>query len=221
MKSHKISVPHILLVVLLGLSTGMLVFAGSAPVPGHSNAFGQSLGQWLETYWRWVYEGTPLPNDAHGNTVVGKVVLLDIPQTPGDGTPGSLDLTLSSGEAFALPFFGVIGFEYSDGTFDPPEDVNLFKRLKITVKVDGVVVIDHTNVMDYYAAIDFDPQISFPEYGFSFAFLQGVGMVHQPLKVGKHVVTLDVVNTQAMSPAYGGGFAEYHNTWNLTVKAGR
>jgi hypothetical protein len=211
-----------LLMVFLGLSTGILALAGNKPVPGNSNAFGQILGGWLETYWRWVWEGTPLPTDSHGNTVDGKVVLLDIPDTPGDGTPGVLDLTLSSGEAFVLPFFGEIGFQYyEDGSFDPPEDINLYRTLDITVKVDGVVVVSGRNVMDYYAQTDFDPPIPFPEYGFAFAFLQGVGMVHQPLSVGNHVVTLDVKNTQEMSPAYGGGFLEYHNTWNITVKPGK
>jgi hypothetical protein len=210
-----------LLIVVLGLSTGMLAMAGHSPVPGHSNAYGQSLGDWLETYWRWSYEGTPLPTDRYGNTVDGKVVLLAIPPTDGQGEPGSLDVTLGSGEAFALPFFGVIGWQYSDDSFDPPEDIALFQTLDITVKVDGVVVINEKNVMNYYVEEEFDPPIPFPVYDVNFVFLQAVGMVHQPLSVGKHELTLDVKNTQAYSPAYGGGYSEYHNTWNITVKPGK
>lgn len=188
----------VLLVVVLGLSAGMQTMAGNAPVPGHSNAFGQSLADWLETYWRWVYEGTPLPTDRYGNTVVRRVVLLAIPPTDGQGEPGFQDVTPSSGEAFVLPFFGGIGWQYPDGSFDPPIDITLFETLDITVKVDGVVVINHKNVMDYYAEDEFDPPIpyipypdDFPDFEVNLAFFQAVGMVHQPLSVGKHKVTLD------------------------------
>jgi hypothetical protein len=212
----------ILLVAAVGLSVGTAAVAGHSPVPGHSNAFGQSLGDWLVTYWRWYYEGTPLPTDRYGNTVVGNVVLLPIPSTDGQGEPGFQDVTLTSGEAFVLPFFGAIGWEYPDGSLDPLVPLSLFETLEITVTVDGVVVIDEENVMDYYAYGEFDPPIPYPPFPeYLFVFLQSVGMAHSPLSVGEHVLTLDVQNTEAYPPEYGGGFSEYHNTWYITVKPGK
>ena len=213
----------VLLIVLLGLSTGMLAMAGH----GNPNACGQSLGEWLNVavgLWR----NARFPTDSYGNTVVGKVVLLgDSTEDSGDGAPEALDLTLSSGEAFVLPFFGVMGSEISNGGY-VAEELSFFKTLDIKVKVDGVVLVNRRNVMDYYAENEFDPPIPYipdpehyPDYIVNFAFLQAVGMVHHPLSVGKHVVTLDVKNTQPFSDEYGGGYAEYHNTWNITVKRGK
>jgi hypothetical protein len=51
--------------------------------------------------------------------------------------------------------------------------------------------------------------------------LQCIGLAHPPLPPGKHTMTLDAVNTQALPPQYGGGFAEYHNTWDVTVERGK
>jgi hypothetical protein len=208
------------LVLLTCTALALPALGGNAPLPGNSQAFGQSAGEWLTAYWGWYYTGEPLPTDANGNTVVGKVVFLAIPPTPGDGTPGQIDLTLSSGESFVLPLDGVIGFDYGDGVLDPLEDINVFKTLEITVKVDNVVVINQANVMDYYSVTYWNPPLYVPAFDVTFAFHQGIGMVHQPLSVGKHVITLDVRNTQEWSPACGGGYTEYHNTWNITVKPG-
>ena len=45
-------------------------------------------------------------------------------------------------------------------------------------------------------------------------WLQAIGYVSKPLLPGKHTLTLHVKNTK---PFFGSSFAEYNNTWNLTV----
>jgi hypothetical protein len=106
--------------VLITLFIAMQASAGNASAPGRSTAFGKSLAQWQELYGRWLYGGVNVPTDANGNAVVGgNVVLLGLPNAPGDGTPGSLDVTLKPGQAFVLPEFGEIGTSYTDGT--PPD----------------------------------------------------------------------------------------------------
>jgi hypothetical protein len=100
--------------------------------------------------------------------------------------------------------------------------ISVFKTLELKLTIDGKTVIDGRNLMDYYS------QTLFPN-GLPLSFLPGdsiieeqcIGLTHAPLSPGKHTMTLDAVNTQALPPQYGGGFAEYHNTWDITVKNGK
>src|SRR5437899_10278935 len=70
---------------------------GTAPAPGHSSAFGNTLAGWEEIYWRWAFGDITVPADANGNAVVGEgTVLLAIPSAPGDGSPGHLAVTLNN-----------------------------------------------------------------------------------------------------------------------------
>jgi hypothetical protein len=203
---------------LFGVCLATPVLAG---IPGHSHAFGKTLAGWNEIYERWTFGELTFPVDRNGNAVVHHhVVLFPIPSTPGDGTPGHLDVTLSSGQAFVLPLWTLLGTDYTDGTPpDPLVDLSVFRTLDITFQIDGVTVIDHTNVLDFYSTFFFNPPI--PIVGFppvnSIIWFQGISIVHQPLSVGTHTFQLDAVNTQ---PAFG-GFFEYHNTWTVTVEPGK
>ncbi|HEY0456199.1 MAG TPA: hypothetical protein VGE41_07465 [Verrucomicrobiae bacterium] len=169
----------------------------------------------MDTYWTWALGGATLPNDAHGNAVVKGVALMAFPSAPGDGTPGSIDITLSAGEGFAIPFFAFLGNSYSDGT--PPDTfaaLSVFQTLDISVTLDGVTIVDGSNVMQYFTEFYFNPAIplnSPPANAWIWA--QTVGVVHAPLPVGNHVMKMHVRNTE---PAYGFTF-EYNNTWNIHV----
>jgi hypothetical protein len=199
---------------LFGLCLTTPIFAG---IHGNSHAFGKTLAGWTEIYQRWAF-GLTIPTDGNGNAVVGPhVVLMPIPNTPGDGTPGHLDVTLNAGQAFVLPLWALLGTDYTDGTPpDPLLDVSVFETLDITFQIDGVTVIDKANVLNFYSAFFFNPPI--PIIGFppvnSIIWFQGIGVVHHPLSVRTHTFQLDAVNTQ---PAFGGIF-EYHNTWTVTVQ---
>ena len=202
--------------VSLCLATPLL-----AVIPGQSHAFGKSFASWNEIYERWSLGDLAIPIDNNGNAVVDPhTVLMPIPNTPGDGTPGHLDVTLSSGQSFVLPLYGFLGTDYTDGT--PPDQflpLSVFQTLNITFKVDGVTVVDQSNGRNFYTAFFFNPPI--PIVGFppvnSVIWFQTISILNPPLSVGTHTLQLDAVNTE---PAFG-GFFEYHNTWTLTVQPGK
>jgi hypothetical protein len=194
-------------------------FGGSAPQPAGSHAFGKSSTEWQELYWRWFYGDVSIQTDANGNAAVGNVVLLALPNAPGDGTPGSLDITLKPGQAFVLPEFGFLGTSYTDGTPpDPMVGLSVFETLEISLTLDGVTIVDSSNVLDYYAGAFLAPEIPLNSPPLAAAiWFQGISIVHNPLSVGSHVIHLDVKNTQ---PVFG-FISEYHNTWNVTVSPGK
>jgi hypothetical protein len=209
----------------LGLAAVLVVSlapAGSAgPVPGVSDAFGHTLAEWQVAWTSWFLGSLDIAPDANGNADVGHVVLLGLPNAPGDGTPASLDVTLRSGQGFVLPFQQWVGNVYTDRSVDALADVDDFRNMDITVKVDGVAVVTQRNVMDFYTEGVFDPPLftDLPPGAVAWVFVQSVGMVHTPLRVGKHTITLD----ESISFA-DLGFSEpivFHNTWNITVKPGR
>jgi hypothetical protein len=105
--------------------------------------------------------------------------------------------------------------------------LSVYQTLDIALKVDGVTVVDGSNVMDYYTAFDFDPEIPLPaEWSpyLAIVWLQGIGVVHSPLSAGQggqHTITLDVKNTEPVVDGFGNEYVfEYHNTWNVTVQPG-
>ena len=213
----------ILLLSGLLLAPRSSVSAGAGPSPANSSAFGKSLAEWMITYTSWALGGTTIAPDANNNADVGHVVLLALPSAPGDGTPGSIDITLNAGQPFTLPFFQWLGNSYENGSVDPMANVNDFNNMDIVVKVDGVAVITTKNVGDYYSESPIDPPITSnlpPGIGATaWVFEQSVGMVHPPLPPGKHTITLD----ESVSLADLGFTAPivYHNTWNITVKRGK
>ncbi len=192
------------------------VWAGKSPLPGNATAYGKNLAQWEDTYWRWAFGSLSTASDAHGNAIVNGVVLLALPAAPGDGTPASIHITLSSGEPFMLPLWNLLGNTYQDGSSDPIFSTRIFKTLDVTCKIDGVTVITPANVMQYYTAFPFEPPIpfNFPP-AVSFSYSQNIGFVHTPLTPGAHTLQLDVKNTDS-EDVFGLVF-EYHNTWHITV----
>ena len=202
--------------LLLGLALS-LSFARPSYAAGASN---NSLAAWEDAYWYWALgdaddAAVDFGVDTNGNTTVGDVVLMPLPDAPGDGTPGSIDVKLDTSESFFLPLWLQLGTSYTDGTpADEFFSIKLFKTLEISFKIDGVPIVTTANVMDYYSKGEFDPAIpiDFPPID-SVVWAQGIGIKHGPLSAGKHTMTLDVKNT---IPAFG-GVVEYHNTWNIRV----
>lgn len=218
-----------LLSLVLTFSFCLRAMGGAAPEPGNSHAFGHSLADWQDIYFRWFDDATLIAPDANGNAVAEHhVVLLALPDVSGDGTPGVENLTLSTGQPFVLPLWVLQGNSYVDGSEDDLINIKVFKTLEITVKVDGQTVITNSNVMDYYSEFYYNPAIKCPPVpGLSFCppsanaviWFQGIGMVHGPFSPGEHTITLDAFNTDT-EDLFGLVFA-YHNTWNVTVKAGK
>jgi hypothetical protein len=102
-----------LMTALFGLCLTTALFAGS---PGNSHSFGRTLAGWVDIYERWGLGVLAVPVDGNGNAVARPhVVLMPIPNTPGDGTPGHVDVTLNAGQAFVLPIWGLLGTDYTNG----------------------------------------------------------------------------------------------------------
>ena len=221
MKTSETSKPNLAkacaLAALLLAGLCLRTLGGNAPVPGHSSAFGNTLTQWQSLYWPWYYGLATLPNDVNGNAVVNGIVLMGLPNAPGDGTPGHLDVTLNNGQPFFLPLWALIGNSYSDGTpNDPHVPISVFQTLNIAFQIDGVTVLNGNNAMQYYSTSDYNPLVPLPASFAPFAGIiwqQSIGIAHMPLTPGTHTMKLDVKNTQA---AFG-AFFEYHNTWTVTV----
>lgn len=207
----------ILSVLLVGLLAGTPARAGA--LSGDSSAFGNSLAGWMNVYWQWYFGAASVPQDGNGNAVVGNVVLMALPAATGDGTPASLDVTLKSGQAFVLPLLGAHGTSYSDGT--PPDDYlprSIFETLELQFWIDGELVIDGASAMDFYSESFLDPPIPFdyPPLA-ALIYQQSIALAHTPLPPGAHVMKLHVKNTE---PIFG-YFAEFNNTWNITVLPGK
>ncbi|MCW5555410.1 MAG: hypothetical protein KIS67_25015 [Verrucomicrobiae bacterium] len=222
LKSFMLQTKTLLLTTVVVCALAGSAFAGT--LPGHANAFGSSLAEWQELFWRWAFGDVSLPTDNNGNATAGKnVVLMPLPDAPGDGTPGSIDVTLNVGQAFVLPLWNVLGTSYDDGTpNDPALPLSLFQTLDITLTIDGATVVTSANVMDYYTAFAFDPAIALPAEWSPYeaiVWLQGIAVTHTPLSKGQHTITLDVKNTEPVIDGMGNEYVfEFHNTWHVTVK---
>jgi hypothetical protein len=206
-----------------GLATATIALAGSAPLPGHSHAFGKTLAEWQDTYFRWFLGDLSIPPDKNGNAVVGHIVLMPLPNVPGDGTPGHLDVTLHSGQGFVLPLFYLLGTSYTDGTPpDPLVDPSFFQTLNLTLQIDGKTVVTESNLKHYFSQFYFQPPIPINSPPIdSVIWCEDAAIVHPPLPPGMHTIKVDLKSTQPLPPNFGGGFPEYHNTWTVTVKPGK
>ena len=212
-----------LVLILLSASGsfGCAADAGGESAAAEADALSRAtprLAEFEEIHSRWSFGQLSVPSDSNGNAIVKGVVLMRIPWTPGDGTPGVADVTLKCGQSFMLPFFAEYGTSYRDATPpDPFEPLSLFQTLDIKFSVDGVTLVNTANVMSYFSKFAFKPEIPIDDtFIKAVVWFEGVGVLHTPLTPGKHVLKLDEKNTE---PGFG-GLLEYHNTWNVTVSAG-
>lgn len=147
-------------------------------------------------------------------------LLYHLPNTPGDGTAGHLDVTLNHGQAFFLLLLQESGTSYTDGTPPDPflDEFSVFKTMKLKLTLDGKAVlgIKDKEALGSYEKFSFTPPIPLinsPPYA-AVIWFQGIATFLPDLSPGKHVLRLVEATTQ---PAFGYLFA-YDNTWNITVK---
>ena len=190
--------------------------------PENCREGGSDLAVLQNAYIRWYLGELTIAPDANTNAAVGSIVLLPIPNTPGDGTAGHVDVTLNHRQSFTLPLLFLLGTSYTDGTPpDPFVSKDFFKTLQLTLKIDGVTVMNDRNKMEFFSKFYFQPPVpinSAPTD--SVIWCEDIGYRHGPLSPGTHTIKLDVKSTQALPPNFGGGFLEFHNTWTVTVKPG-
>ena len=211
-----------LLALLLGLAISTPAQAGPEPSGGDHAEGSGALALFQDLYWRWTYGGLNLPIDANSNAVVHDVVMMAIPSTPGDGTPGTQDVTLTACQPWLLPLWNLLGTSYTNGTSDPVIGLNTFKTLNIKFTIDGKTVVSTKNVLEYFTRFNFNPPVplDYPPVN-AIVWFEGVGVLHEPLSPGHHTLKLDVKNTIPLPPNFGAPVTEYHNTWNVTVKPGQ
>lgn len=176
--------------------------------------YGKTLAQWHEAYFRWYYQETSVPVDLYGNAVLDGVVLLSLPTAPGDGTPGSINLTLTAAEPFVLPLWNLAMGDSTDPSSAEYLPLTIYQTLQLSLTLDGETLVDSSTVMQHYTQFHFQPAIPLSDTVF-FVYIQGISIVHAPLAVGSHVIHLDAKNTD--TDDVGGAVFEYHNTWTITV----
>lgn len=206
-----------------------LMFVGPVSADGNRKFHGKTLNEWLDLYMTWALGGD---QDDH----VGKVRFMPLPTgvPVDDGSTGAaddpvtlvgeIDVTLQKGEAFVLPVAVWFGEIYEDGSIDPVLDDSVFTQSNVYVAIDGKAVLDSSAddlSKNYVEPIAFDPTIYYDEptsYGsIGAVFFQGLVIVHEPLSVGKHTMTLRselIVNDPDTGLNFG---VIYMNTWNITV----
>lgn len=201
--------------------------------PPGSRAYGKSLAEWLETYWRW-YFGS---NQDLTQSKVGRVQLLPIPAgevISGSFTPedpalirGRLEITLRPGTPFVLPLFAWTSETYNNGTPDDPPfpDDLLLASVSPNLTIDGCPVVTDENERRFYVSrTELSPPIVYPEpssYGSIAAIaFQSCGIVAHPLPPGVHEIRLHEPYIVANPPLGLSAFGViYDNTWIVTVSA--
>lgn len=228
---HRKSIGLALSALLLS-STFIAVRPGISQVPGHSVAYGKSLGEWLQAWWKASLTGS--------SNYIGRVCLLPTPNgdlVEGDFSAenpatfvGHLDYTLKTGTPFVLPIAFWFGESYLPGTPvaenpDPPLPKWTFDNAHIKIQVDGKTIIDNTNKSQFYVApAYYNPPLAYPEptgYGsISTDFIQGYCFVHQPLSKGVHTIALEseaIIPPGVYANVPGGVGYRWRNTWTITV----
>jgi hypothetical protein len=200
--------------------------------PPDSRAYGQTLAEWLSTYWRWYYTGAD-----PAQSTVGRVKLMPLPagtQISGSWTPadpallrGQLAITLPSGTPFVLPLFAWVWERYNNGN---PDDVPMNNAVALgaahpLLTIDGQRVLSDRNKEEFFVPLTpFDPIVVYPaptSYG-SIAALsfQSLGVVGLPLSVGTHVIHLyepEIIPAGAYFGFPDGYGVIFDNTWIITV----
>jgi hypothetical protein len=232
---------NLILAILIGLmlaQTQVTIAKNSSAgvLPPNSNAYGKSLAEWSEIYWRWwvLCPWVLCPSEQPLNTGIGRVNLMPLPfseQTGGDWSPenpayfeGKIEVDLAPGTPFVLPFFAWIAEIYENGDRDPMIPDDSIQSMVTNIQGDGSpeVTLDEkpivSNFWDYYVGpVEFDPLVVYPEpssYGSIAAWaFQGVTIVVAPLNPGKHELKLlekwVLPDSRALI---------YDNTWIINVK---
>ncbi len=204
----------------ISIIAAALVWLCLAMPASATDYYGKSLAEWQGLYFSWAFGDVTVPLDANGNAVVNnKVVLMPIPTSVNQQGRGIQYANLSTGQAFVVPFFSLWGESYTDGT--PPDKMEdwsaLAKTANITVKIDGVTVINNANRMDYYSEYIYNPPIPYSDpYNPAVNganWLVDIGMVQTPMSIGRHIVELDANNTILTDIINW----QYHNTWIVSV----
>lgn len=218
-------------IALTTASTGICADKKAATNPA-SNAFGQGFAEWLRDYWAWsyVHVGPQLqPNN---------VLFMPVP-VPGDddwaiqdnrqiGT-AEMNLTVKPGTKLVLGILSWIGETYDPNLVPsvPDDDPNYFTLADFLpplgqsiITLDGVQLMNDSNVASfYYGPISFKEPLMYSEptpYGSIGAiFVQGIGIVIQPLTPGQH--TLKLYSWDYWKGLYGANGVGWDNTWHITV----
>ncbi len=202
--------------------------------PANAVVSGETLTQWMGTYFRWYYSGAD-----PAQSKVGVVQLMPLPageQTGGSWTPddpailvGQLEITLPAGTPFVLPLDAWIRERY-EGYPTVPDDPLLSDAVALgaadpVLTIDGRVVLSDANKAAFYIpTTTFDPIVVYPQpssYG-SVAGLtyQGIGVIVLPLTPGTHVIHLyePVIYQPGDYAGLPAGLGlVYDNTWIVTV----
>jgi hypothetical protein len=200
--------------VLIGSS--LLAATSALADGGRDDGPRNSLAKWQELYYRWYYGGITLPTDPNGNAESDGIVLMPLPNAPGDGTPGSISVTLNAGQSFFLPFLGLLGTSYTDGTpTDPLVDYSVWKTMKFELTLDGHEIMNLQDALRTYVEFSFDPPVVLDSPPLdSIVWGEAIGRLFAALPRGEHVLHLVESTTE---PAFGALFA-YDNTFNITVQ---
>jgi hypothetical protein len=234
MRSTRSIAVVVAILTLLGVAGAAI--ASSPVLPRQSHAYGKSLTDWSETYWRWYYTGIK-PTD------IGRVKLMPLPaseQTGGSWTPedpaylkGTVEVSLRPGTPFVLPFFGWTAERY-DPDLGIPDDPTIpnsqIQSMVTNLAGNGppVVTLDGRRILkkkfwDYYVGPEpFDPIVVYAapsSYG-SIAALsfQGVTIVVAPLTPGTHTLHLLEKYVITGVPGIADVGLIYDNTWIIHVK---
>ena len=208
----------------------------SEPAPANpalSRAYGKSLTEWMMLHSAWYNQGQ-YPKLG----TIGHVKLMPLPQqlpTPippdlphvNSFSTGSLNITLKPGTPFVLPVISLSGESYVNNIL-PSDDLLPYKGSMLTadinVTLDGKTILQSPadNQRFFYGPAYFPEPIAYnpPQFRFTNPDLgdvyaaaisssMGIGIMHPPLNVGKHILKLHTVNTEL---DFG-----FENTWYITV----
>ena len=191
-----------------------------------SNAFGQSFEEWLQDFWAWNYVG--VGSQEHPNGVFFMPVPAAGPNQDWQGKNigvGEMSLTVKPGDKLVLGILAWLGETYDPAyniaddqpwpksDFTPPNG-------EAVITLDGVELINASNLADfYYGPAYFEEPLMYPTpssyHSIGIIFVQGIGIVLQPLTPGKHTLTL--YSWDRWEGLYGEGGQGWFNTWHITV----
>jgi hypothetical protein len=214
-------------------------------LPPNATAFGKSLADWLQAYWRWNSYGTNRTQPYQPGP--GPMTFLPIPsgtQLSGSWTPedpaylqGQIELWLKPGTPFVFPLFSWVGEKYDPALGYPDDPMIPDDQIKTMVtSIDGTggpeVTIDGETVLElsvwdfYVGATPFDPIVVYDTpsgYGSIAAHsFQSVGFIKTPLTPGTHTITLKEkwimpAPDQGGVPGINPFGVIYDNTWVIHV----